>query len=340
MSKTKSDSSKSKGSAGKSKTPTRRSNKVKVGTRESKLARIQTALALAALSAEFPELDFEIIPITTGGDERQDRPIAELGSRGVFVKELEDALYEGRVDLVVHSLKDMPTEIPSGLWLAAVLDRADARDVLVSKNGARLQDLPEGARVATSSRRRTAQLKHIRPDLSFCDIRGNIQTRLRKLDEDQCDAMVLAAAGLIRLGLPQRISEYFDIHTCTPAAGQGALAMECRLNDERILALLAPIDDDPVRAAISAERAFLDGLGGGCSVPVGAFAEMKDDGSLRLTGCVAALDGSKILRHSMTGKPGECITLGGELVEHFYQKGAASILEGLKQSAPAAISPP
>jgi len=314
--------------------------KVRVGTRESKLARIQTAMALAHLSGEFPDLEFEIIAITTGGDKVQDRPIAELGSQGVFVKELEDALYDNRVDMVVHSLKDLPTAMPHGLCLAAVLERADARDVLVSANGRRLQDLPEGSRVATSSRRRTAQLRNIRPDLSFCDIRGNIQTRLRKLDEGQCDAMVLAAAGLLRLTLPERISEYFEIERCTPAAGQGALAIECRKGDVPILTLLQTIDDQAIRAAISAERHFLDGLGGGCSVPVGAFAALRDDGSLCLTACVAALDGSVILRHAMTGKPGECITLGGAMVEHFYELGAASILEGLRQSAPAAISPP
>jgi hydroxymethylbilane synthase len=314
--------------------------KIRVGTRESTLARIQTDLALAAINKRFPELQFEIFPITTSGDKVQDRAIADMGGRGVFVKELEDALYSHTVDLVVHSLKDMPTQMLPGLCLAAVLERDDCRDVLVSRAGLNLQSLPTGSKVATSSRRRTAQIRALRSDLIFCDIRGNIQTRLKKLDEGHCDAMVLAAAGLLRLQLSDRISEYFDVNTCTPAAGQGALAIECRQNDKEIRAILDAIDDEPVRAATAAERAFLDRLGGGCSVPVGAIAHMNDDGSLTVTGCVASLDGARVLRHTLTGKPGESTALGGTLVEHFLLQGASSILDGLRQSAPAAISPP
>jgi hydroxymethylbilane synthase len=284
-------------------------------------------------------MQFEIVPITTGGDKVQDRPIADLGIQGVFVKELEEALYAGRVDLVVHSLKDLPTKLPPGLELAAVLDRADARDVLVSHDKLTFSELPTGSRVATSSRRRTAQLKALRPDLIFCDIRGNIQTRLKKHDGRQCDAMVLAAAGLVRLNLQARISEYFDLEKSTPAVGQGALAIECRSNDTRILAYLHEIDEQLIRAAVDAERAFLDKLGGGCSVPIGAYARV-DGQKIELLGCVCALDGTNILRQSLTGDIAKSTALGAELAEKMTRMGATRILSDLLKSTPAAISPP
>ncbi len=313
---------------------------VRVGTRESQLARLQTDIVIAALSGRFPELKFEVVPITTGGDKVLDRPIAELGGRGVFVKELEDALYTDRVDFVVHSLKDLPTELPKDLILACVLDREDPRDVLVSKDDNLLHRLPEGTRVATSSRRRTAQIRALRTDLEFCDIRGNIPTRLRKHEEGQCDAMVLAAAGLLRLGLASRITEYLDMAISTPAVGQGALAVECRAGDAAVLDFLRIIEDKQVRAEITAERAFLDKLGGGCSVPVGALGQTLRDGRLRLTGCVAALDGSEIIRVSLESTNELAAELGNTLAERVEELGADRILRDLKQSAPPAISPP
>ncbi len=313
---------------------------VRVGTRESQLARLQTDIVIAALSGKFPDLKFEVVPITTGGDKILDKPIADLGGRGVFVKELEEALYKDRVDFVVHSLKDLPTELPKELILACVLDREDPRDVLVANDDLGLKNLPAGTRLATSSRRRAAQIRSLRTDLEFCDIRGNIPTRLRKHSEGQCDAMILAAAGLIRLGLSSKITEYLDMAICTPAVGQGALAIECREGDATVLNYLQVIDNQQVRAEITAERTFLDKLGGGCSVPVGALGQTLRDGRLRLTGCVAALDGSEVIRVSLESETDKAAELGNNLAERVEELGAERILRELKQSAPSAISPP
>jgi hydroxymethylbilane synthase len=292
------------------------------------------------LSGKFPDLKFEVVPITTGGDKILDKPIADLGGRGVFVKELEEALYKDRVDFVVHSLKDLPTELPKELILACVLDREDPRDVLVANDDLGLKNLPAGTRLATSSRRRAAQIRSLRTDLEFCDIRGNIPTRLRKHSEGQCDAMILAAAGLIRLGLSSKITEYLDMAICTPAVGQGALAIECREGDATVLNYLQVIDNQQVRAEITAERTFLDKLGGGCSVPVGALGQTLRDGRLRLTGCVAALDGSEVIRVSLESETDKAAELGNNLAERVEELGAERILRELKQSAPSAISPP
>ncbi len=312
---------------------------IKIGTRESKLALIQTEIVKAALSSAFAHLQIEVVHITTGGDKIQDRPIADLGSRGVFVKELEEALLDRRVDLVVHSLKDLPTDLPSGLVLAAVLDRADARDVLVSNSKKTLQDLPSGSRVATSSRRRSAQLAHLRSDLEFVDIRGNIPTRLRKHDEGSCDAMILAAAGLIRLGADERITEFLDYEISTPAAGQGALAVECRADDTQILRLSAAIEQRKVRAEITAERTFLERLGGGCSVPIGVVAETLEQGALRVLGCVASVNGKHLIRSEVRGNSDDATELGTELANAMLKLGAADLLEHLK-NIPVTISPP
>jgi hydroxymethylbilane synthase len=248
----------------------------------------------------YPDIDFELHPITTGGDKIQDRPIAAIGGRGVFVKELEEALLENRVDMVVHSLKDLPTELPAGLKLACVIDRSDPRDVLVSDTYDSLASLPPGATVATSSRRRSAQLLALRPDLNFVDMRGNIPTRLRKLEEGQCDAMILAAAGLLRLGLGAKIKEYLPLAVSTPAVGQGALAVECRTEDSDLCGILREIEDPNIAQEVEAERAFLDELGSGCSVPAGALGRIEGN-KLTLHGCVAALDGRQILRDQISG---------------------------------------
>lgn len=313
---------------------------ITVGTRESKLALLQTVLVVGRLHGRFPDIAFRIKPVTTHGDKVLSKPIAEVGSRGVFVKELEEALLANDVDLVVHSLKDLPTELPTGLTLAAVLDRQDPRDVLVSRNRVPFQLLPAGSKVATSSLRRAAQLKAARQDVEFIDIRGNIPTRLRKLDEGACDAMVLAAAGLLRLGETGRIAEYLDVEFSTPAAGQGALAVECRQGDDKILELAATIEDKPTRAEVTAEREFLEKLGGGCSVPIGAVCFTLADGRLRLTGCVASLDGSRILRRSLDGEPDRAADLGARLADVFFDMGAGEVLSRLKESAPATVSPP
>jgi hydroxymethylbilane synthase len=312
----------------------------RVGTRESILARLQTDIVVRRLKQECPTIELEVVALTTHGDKVQSKPIAELGARGVFVKELEWALLEREVDFVVHSLKDLPTDMPQGLILAAVLERADPRDVVVSHDRVKLADLKAQSKVATSSRRRVAQLKAVRPDLEFVDMRGNIQTRLRKHDEGQCDAMVLAAAGLLRLGLYERITEFLPSDLSTPAAGQGALAVECRFGEQELLASLLKIQDADSRAQSEAERALLSELGGGCSVPIGALADCPSAGVLRLTACVASLDGTKVLRATEESPISEPTKLGERLANKLRQMGAEEILVPLRQSEPNPISPP
>jgi hydroxymethylbilane synthase len=311
----------------------------RVGTRASKLARLQTQIVVDNLKAQFPNQEIEEVAVTTGGDKVVDRPIAELGFRGVFVKELEDALMHGEVDFVVHSLKDVPTDIPDGLVIAAVLDREDPRDILATKTGKTFRALPTNAVVATSSRRRAAQLKQIRPDISFIDIRGNIETRLRKLDEDYCDGTLLAHAGLLRLGLLDRVSQVFEPGELTPAAGQGALAIECREKDRDLIQMLMTINDETVEAEIECERSFLTQLGGGCSVPIGALARVSGE-KITLTGCIAALDGSAVFRMTQVGTKRDAVRLGEELAALMMDNGARSTVEDLRLSLPNKISPP
>jgi len=327
---------------------------IRVGTRESKLARLQTDIVIATLRHNFPHTTFEVHPITTGGDKVLDRPIVELGTRGVFVKELEEALLENRVDFVVHSLKDLPTDLPAGLTLACVLNREDPRDIFVSTKAASFMELAPGSSVATSSRRRAAQLMALRQDLVFVDMRGNIPTRIRKLEEGQCDAMILAAAGLLRLDLHDKITEFLSTDVCTPAVGQGALAVECRDSDKEILAMLAGVEDKVAKAEVTAERAFLDVLGGGCSVPAGALGRVKARGAdlindllfaptgeiLTLSGCVAALDGSEIYRDSLSGPPQYASQIGRALAKKMQEAGAEKILVDLRLTTPNVVSPP
>lgn len=312
---------------------------LRVGTRESKLARLQTDIVMARLAKHYPGISFAVHPITTGGDKVLDRPIAAIGGRGVFVKELEEALFDNRVDLVVHSLKDLPTDLPPGLKLACVMDRSDPRDVLVSSKYKSLAQLPAGATVATSSRRRSAQLLAQRPDLHFVDMRGNIPTRLRKLEEGQCDAMILAAAGLLRLELEQHISEYLPLTVSLPAAGQGALAIECREADSDLCGILKEIEDANIAHEVEAERSFLDELGSGCSVPAGALGRVESD-TLTLTGCVAALDGSQVIRDQISGEKQNAFALGKALAQRMQAAGAEKILEDLRRSTPNVVSPP
>lgn len=315
------------------------SRRIRVGTRGSQLARVQTDILIAHLSRHNPTASFEVVSITTSGDKIRDRPIAEVGNVGVFVKELEDALLREEVDIVAHSLKDLPTDLPSGLMLGCVMQREDPRDVLISRNNTKFRELPLQAKVATSSRRRTAQLKAIRNDLTFIDIRGNVPTRVRKHDDGECDAIILAAAGLKRLELLHRVSEFLETDICVPAVGQGALAAECRADDKEIGNLLKLSDDPSVRSEITAERAFLSCLGGGCSVPIGALGTVSGS-NLRLIGCVAALDGSRLIRQELTGSTNDPKQLGEHLADQVLKDGAESILCQLRASTPNAISPP
>lgn len=290
-----------------------------VGSRASALALAQTRLVVATLEELHPGIAFEIQRITTRGDRVLHRPLSKVGGKGLFVRELEEVLLAGQIDLAVHSLKDLPTEQPAGLLIAAVPQRADPRDALVTRDGHRLADLPPGARVGTSSLRRMAQLRALRPDLEILDIRGNVDTRLRKLDEGRYDAIILAAAGLARLGLSERVAEFLDPETMLPAPGQGALAVEARVDDPATRALVEPLDHHPTRLAVEAERAFLRRLGGGCQVPMAAHAWLDGD-SLRLRGMVADVDGSNVIYAVLRGPASRAADVGVALAEEILTR--------------------
>ena len=255
---------------------------LRIAARGSRLARAQVALAIEALAAVVPAAGpgadaTEIVTVETEGDRDRTTPLAVLGGRGVFVKAVQQAVLDGRADLAVHSLKDVPTEPVAGLVIGAVLARGDARDALVASGGRRLAELPAGARVGTSSPRRAALLRVLRPDIEPVEVRGNVDTRLRLVEEGRCDAVLLALAGLVRLGRADAATQLFDATEFLPAPGQGAIAIECRSGDERVLALLAAVDHAPTRAAVEAERGVLAALGSGCALPVGAHAVVDGD---------------------------------------------------------------
>lgn len=291
-----------------------------IGSRGSQLALWQSRWVQARLRELGVESSIRVIQTT--GDRVQDVALSKVGTKGLFTKEIEEALLDGSADLAVHSLKDMPTELPEGLILAAIPVREDPRDALV---GSTLQRLAHGARVGTSSLRRAAQLRHLRNDLDVQTIRGNVDTRLRKLDEGQFDAIVLASAGLRRLGWEDRITEYLDASVMCPAAGQGALAIETRTG-ETVVRLL---DHAGTRTQITAERALLSAMGGGCQVPIGAYATLEADGGLRLTGVVVAPDGSQVIRRSAHGMANAAAELGRELGETLLMAGGRAILESV-----------
>jgi hydroxymethylbilane synthase len=293
-------------------------------TRPSALARWQTGRVIKLLQAAHPGLECRESVITTTGDRIVDRPLPEMGGKGLFTMELEEALFSGKVDAAVHSLKDLPVEDTPGIVIAAIPEREAAYDVLISANAQTLSDLPEGARVGTSSLRRTAQLLARRPDLDILPLRGNVDTRLRKVINGEYDAIVLAQAGLTRLGLQSHISEVFSLDVMLPAPGQGALAVQCRADDTDTLQLLASIHKPQTAAAVSAERAFLAGMGGGCSLPIGAFAE-KNNGTIILTGGVLSADGKQAIRLSAADQ--EPNQLGERLAQLVLERGAAELLK-------------
>lgn len=293
---------------------------LRIGTRGSQLARAQAEWVKERLAQVGQPA--ELVIIQTQGDVQADASLVKIGGKGVFVKELEAALLAGEVDLAVHSLKDLPTETPEGLTIAAVAERVDPRDVICSRDGKDLLMLPQGATLATSSLRRRAQILAVRPDLQVVEVRGNIDTRLRKLDEEQFDALAMAAAGLIRLGWPERISDYLPFDLCLPAPGQGAIAIETRTDSYEIVAAL---EHAPTRAAAAAERTFLASLGGGCLAPIGAVATVAGD-ELLLRGMVAAPDGSSILRGETVGAVSEARQVGAKLAQQLLEQGAGDIL--------------
>ena len=295
-------------------------------TRPSALARWQTARVIQLLQAAHPGLECTEYVITTEGDRVLDRPLSEIGGKGLFTSELEEALLSGKVHAAVHSLKDLPVEATPGIVVAAIPEREVAYDVLVCAEGQTLSSLPEGARVGTCSLRRTAQLLARRPDLTILPLRGNVETRLRKVLSGEYDAIILAQAGLTRLGLQAHISEVFPLEVMLPAPGQGALAVQCRADDTETLELLAAIHDPLTAAAVGAERAFLSGLGGGCSLPIAAFAE-KNNGQIILTGAVISADGKQAIRLSAVDK--EPYKLGERLAELVLERGAAELLKAI-----------
>ncbi|MDK1045027.1 MAG: hydroxymethylbilane synthase [Anaerolineales bacterium] len=294
-----------------------------MATRPSRLARWQAQAVKDALARRWPGLSFKTVVIKTSGDRTLDQPLPAIGGKGAFTSELEQSLRNRKVDLAVHSLKDLPIENSPDLVLGAVLMREDARDVLISSRGAVLADLPAGASVGTSSPRRQAQILALRPDLLVRSIRGNVETRIRKVREGQYEAAVLAAAGVLRLGLTEHVAEWFSLDQMLPAPGQGALAVQCRAGDEQVLDLLRPLMSKPVQAAVTAERTFLSQLGGGCLLPVGAYADIQE-GDIKLIGMVASLDGSEVVR--VSGRGLEPRDLGEKLGAEALARGAREIL--------------
>jgi hydroxymethylbilane synthase len=296
--------------------------RLRIGSRGSQLALWQAHHISDRLRAQGQTVEIEIIKTT--GDKITDVALAKVGTKGMFTKEIEEALVEKRVDLAVHSLKDLPTELGSDFEIAAVTKREDARDVFCSVNFASIDDLPQRANVGTSSLRRQAQLKALRPDLQMHPIRGNVDTRMRKLESGDYDAIILAAAGLNRLGMTQHIRQVIPVEVMTPAAGQGALAIEIRKGDDATRAFLAFLDDAAARAATTCERALLNQMGGGCQVPIGAFAELKA-GRIRLTAVVAHPDGTRVLRETREGD--DPVRLGEDVGEMLLRRGGNVILE-------------
>jgi hydroxymethylbilane synthase len=302
--------------------------KITIGTRGSKLALWQTNWVKAEIEKHHPGIEVEIKVISTKGDRVLDISLPKLGEqgKGLFTKELEDAILERRVDLAVHSLKDLPTELPSGLEIGAMCEREDVRDALVARNRINsFNELPERAVIGTSSLRRSAQLRRARPDLVIEPVRGNVDTRLRKLDEGQFDAIVLAAAGLHRLGHDNRITEHLSEDLVLPAVGQGALAIETRADDPVVNDIVRVLEHEPTRLACTAERAFLKGLGGGCLVPIAAHATIED-GLMTLKGLVASPDGSECVREQQSGPSRDADLIGKQLADELLARGAAKIL--------------
>ncbi|HWZ23882.1 MAG TPA: hydroxymethylbilane synthase [Verrucomicrobiae bacterium] len=298
---------------------------LRIGTRGSLLAKWQAESVRKQLFA-LAGVEAEIVIIKTSGDKIQQSPLSQIGGKGIFIKELEDALLDESIDLAVHSVKDIPTEVPRGLSFPAVCRRDDIRDCLISPTGSTLETLRQGARVGTSSLRRRAQLLRLRTDLDIRELRGNVDTRLRKVGDGEYDAIVLAKAGLDRLGLSQRISETFAPELFMPAVGQGAIAVEARLNDNETGDLLSKLDDPETRAAIITERALLGALQGGCQVPIGAWARIER-GEMVLEACVTSVDGQQHVRQRLTGPPDQGVQLGEQMARLLMETGAQTILE-------------
>jgi hydroxymethylbilane synthase len=302
--------------------------KLVIASRESALAMWQAKHIQACLQALYPAMTVEILGMTTTGDQILDSPLAKIGGKGLFVKELEQALADGRADLAVHSMKDVPMNLPEGFMMAAIGEREDPRDAFVSNDFAELEDLPHGSIVGTSSLRRQSQLQARLPYLKIESLRGNLQTRLRKLDEGQYAAIILAAAGLIRLGLESRIAQLISTEHSIPAVGQGALGIEINATRQDLLPILAPLNHPDTASCVEAERGMSRALAGSCNVPLGAYAE-RNGTQIHMTGFVASVDGSEILREQATGGANNPEALGQALANKLIARGADRILTGL-----------
>ena len=304
------------------------SQRLRIASRESPLAMWQAEHIKAALQARHQGLQIDILGMTTRGDKILDTPLAKIGGKGLFVKELELALLDGRADIAVHSMKDVPMAFPQGLELGVICLREDPRDALVSNHFGCVDDLPQGARLGTSSLRRQCQLRATRPDLQIVDLRGNVNTRLRKLDEGHFDAIILAAAGLLRLGLGHRIASSLAVEECLPAGGQGALGIELRVDDLATRALLEPLGDESSACCVRAERALNATLNGGCQVPIACYA-VERDGSLWLRGLVGDSDSGRLLRAEASAPLAQCEVLGRTVAERLIEQGALDILKAV-----------
>jgi len=305
---------------------------VVIGTRGSKLALWQAEWVRSALKQGFPGVAVELSVIKTQGDKILDVPLAKVGGKGLFVKEIEEALLNGKADVAVHSMKDMPSEIPAALVIGAVPERETPTDVLIARDGLPLKEIPAGGVIGTSSLRRAAQLRHLRPDLKVVPVRGNVETRIRKLDTDQLAAIVLAAAGLKRLGLEHRVTEHLDDESMLPAVGQGALCIEIRDKDPCVGPMVATLDHPATRTVVSGERAFLKRLQGGCQVPVAGHGRL-DGAHFTLTGLVADVDGGTVIKHRLSGPASSAERIGIELAEILLDRGADKILKNLTSAA-------
>ena len=303
---------------------------LRIATRSSRLALWQAEHVRSRVLHEHADLAIELVPITTLGDKIIDRPLAKIGGKGLFIKELEQALFDNRADIAVHSMKDVPVDTPAGLHIPVVLVREDPRDALVSNGGLRFEDLARAATIGTSSLRRKSQLLARNDGLRIRDLRGNVTTRLDKLRHGEFDAIVLAAAGLNRLGFGDQITTLFEINKMTPAVGQGAIGLECRCDDVRIAALIAPLHDPTTGLCVAAERAMSAFLGGGCDIPLAGHAVVSD-GELRLAGVVASHDGRRIVRREVSGSASAAIALGRQLGAELLAGGADRILDELQR---------
>lgn len=303
---------------------------LKIATRQSPLALWQAEYIRDRLEQLHPQLQVELVTFVTQGDKILDTPLAKIGGKGLFVKELEAALMDGRADLAVHSMKDVPMQLPEGLALAVICEREDPFDAFVSNNYEKFEDLPQGAKLGTSSLRRKSQILKQRPDLEVIDLRGNVGTRLSKLDAGLYDAIILASAGLKRLGLNERIRHSLTAEVSLPAVGQGALGLECRSNDEEILDLIMPLMHAETNACVRAERAFNAYLEGGCQVPIAGFATLENQ-TLSLEGRVGSADGQTLLRSNVQGAAEDAEKLGVQLAQNLLQQGAGELLKALYQ---------